>query len=183
MTKADAIYDVMMHNDGAIFITSCGLTSKFAYEVAYYEDKTILPLTGSMGMTASLSIGYALARPEKRVVAIMGDGDFLMGFNALFHLMEDYEYLDNLIHIVLIDKKYQSTGGQPLVNGWNFPIIEMVRNSYTNIQDVVGDETIDWVFCSSKGSSIIFMYVDNDDKKAPRVPDDQLATLARGLKC
>src|SRR3974377_2606244 len=40
-------------------------------------------LWGAMGGTAMIALGLALARPERRVVAIPGDGDILMGLGSL----------------------------------------------------------------------------------------------------
>lgn len=176
MTKAQAIYDVMTHYDDAVFIASCGWTSRFAYEVAYYENKKILPLTGSMGMTASLSIGYALANPDVEVVALMGDGDYFMGFNALLNMSN----LDcrNLTHVVLIDGQYESTGGQPTTKCTDF-LLDMIRSPYGRVQECLEVSEIEML---NNESSLVLLYVDNDDKKAPRVPDKELPNLAKGLK-
>ena len=40
-------------------------------------------MIGSMGLAASIGLGLALARPERRVVVLDGDGNLLMGLGAL----------------------------------------------------------------------------------------------------
>src|SRR5215469_8816448 len=54
------------------------------YDVAAAGDHPLnFYLWGAMGGTAMIALGLALARPERRVVAIPGDGDMLMGLGSL----------------------------------------------------------------------------------------------------
>jgi len=50
------------------------------YDVAAAGDHPLnFYLWGAMGGTAMIALGLALARPDRRVVALPGDGDMLMG--------------------------------------------------------------------------------------------------------
>ena len=54
------------------------------YDVAAAGDHPLnFSLWGAMGGTAMIALGLALARPDRRVVAIPGDGDMLMGLGSL----------------------------------------------------------------------------------------------------
>jgi len=54
------------------------------YDVAAAGDHPLnFYLWGAMGGTAMIALGLALARPDRRVVAIPGDGDMLMGLGSL----------------------------------------------------------------------------------------------------
>jgi len=71
-----------------------------------------LPLVGSMGKASSLALGVALARPERRVWVIDGDGSLLSNLGSLVtigHLAPP-----NLLHFVFHNNMYEMSGGQPL---------------------------------------------------------------------
>ena len=54
------------------------------YDVAAAGDHALnFYLWGAMGGTAMIGLGLALARPERRVAVITGDGDMLMGIGSL----------------------------------------------------------------------------------------------------
>ena len=73
------------------------------------------PLTfqmwGAMGGTAMIALGLALARPDRRVVAIPGDGDMLMGLGSLATI--GVQQPNNLVVVVLDNAHYGETGMQP----------------------------------------------------------------------
>ena len=61
----------------------CGLGSA-TYDVAAAGDHPLnFYLWGAMGGTAMIGLGLALARPDRRVAVITGDGDMLMGLGSL----------------------------------------------------------------------------------------------------
>lgn len=66
---------------------------------------------GSMGMVGSLALGIALAKPRVKVVAIDGDGSVLMNLGAL--PTAGAVGARNLVHVVIDNESYESTGGQP----------------------------------------------------------------------
>jgi thiamine pyrophosphate-dependent acetolactate synthase large subunit-like protein len=72
-------------------------------------------MIGSMGLGLSISLGLALAQPRKRVFALDGDGNVLMGMNAL--ASAGSELPPNLIHVVLDNRSHASTGGQRTISG------------------------------------------------------------------
>lgn len=68
-------------------------------------------LWNAMGMTSSLGLGLAMARPENRVVVLQGDGCLLMNLGSL--ATEAWRSPKNLIHICWDNRMYQLTGKQP----------------------------------------------------------------------
>lgn len=68
---------------------------------------------GSMGCVGSLGLGLAMARPDQDVVVIDGDGALLMRLGAL-PVMARYAPA-NLLHLVLDNQCYESTGKQATV--------------------------------------------------------------------
>ena len=65
----------------------------------------------AMGMTSSLGLGLAMARPENRVVVLQGDGCLLMNLGSL--ATEAWRVPRNLIHICWDNRMYELTGKQP----------------------------------------------------------------------
>ena len=65
-------------------------------------------LYGAMGGAVPMAMGLAAAQPEKRVMALTGDGEVLMGLTGL--AAAGAEGLENLIVVVLDNERYGETG-------------------------------------------------------------------------
>jgi phosphonopyruvate decarboxylase len=97
--------------DDAVIATT-GYTGR---ELFALEDRPCqLYMVGSMGCAATLGLGLALARPDKRVVVIDGDGAALMRLGAFATL--GTERPPNLLHVLLDNGMHESTGGQATVS-------------------------------------------------------------------
>jgi thiamine pyrophosphate-dependent acetolactate synthase large subunit-like protein len=66
---------------------------------------------GSMGTVSSIGLGLALARPDRRVIALDGDGSLLMNLGALATIAACRP--SNLVLLVWDNQAYATTGGQP----------------------------------------------------------------------
>jgi sulfopyruvate decarboxylase subunit beta len=80
----------------------------------YGERPENFYMIGSMGLGLSIGIGVALSRPERRVLALDGDGNVLMGLSSLASAAT--ERLGNLLQVVLDNGVHASTGGQRTVS-------------------------------------------------------------------
>lgn len=95
-----------------VVIATTGYTGRELYAC---EDRPgQLYMVGSMGCAASLGLGLALVRPERRVVVLDGDGAALMRLGALTTL--GHERPPNLVHVLLDNGVHESTGGQATVS-------------------------------------------------------------------
>ena len=82
------------------------------YDVAACGDHPLnFYLWSAMGSTAAVGLGLALARPERRVAVITGDGDMLMGMGSLATI--GVKQPRNLVIVVLDNRHYSATGMQP----------------------------------------------------------------------
>jgi thiamine pyrophosphate-dependent acetolactate synthase large subunit-like protein len=72
------------------------------------------PLTfsfwGGMGLAAVTGLGLALARPDRRVLVVTGDGEMLMGLGSLATIA--VQAPPNLSIVVLDNERYGETGMQ-----------------------------------------------------------------------
>jgi phosphonopyruvate decarboxylase len=94
-------------------IATTGFTGRELYGL---EDRANqFYMVGSMGCAAPLGLGLALCCPKKKVVVLDGDGAVLMHMGALA-MIGRYKP-GNFVHIVLDNRIYESTGGQPTVSG------------------------------------------------------------------
>ncbi len=76
------------------------------------DDGPHLYMGGAMGSALAVALGVAEARPERRVLALLGDGEVLMGAGSLWSLAGIRP--PNLLVVILCDGHYSITGGQPL---------------------------------------------------------------------
>ncbi|MEO8558778.1 MAG: thiamine pyrophosphate-dependent enzyme [Rhodospirillales bacterium] len=82
-----------------------------AWDATAAGDRDLtFPLWGAMGGAVSLALGLALAQPKRRVLALTGDGEMLMGMTALTTLGALRPA--NLGIAVLDNEHYGETGGQ-----------------------------------------------------------------------
>jgi len=68
--------------------------------------------TGVMGQASSHGLGFALGRPDKRVIVIDGDGSLLMNLGALVTIAEAAPA--NLLHLLCENGTYEANGGHPI---------------------------------------------------------------------
>ncbi len=88
----------------------CGLGSA-TYDVGAAGDHPLnLYLWGAMGGAAMIGLGLALAKPERRVAVLTGDGEALMGLGALATI--GVKQPKNLVIVVLDNGHYGETGMQ-----------------------------------------------------------------------
>ncbi len=97
------------HRNEEVFVTT--MSSARVWPQFSNRPDLDLPLKGCMGKASSLGLGVALARPDKRVVVLDGDGSLLMNLGALVTIGGLSP--KNLVHVVLQGKTYDTSGGQP----------------------------------------------------------------------
>jgi thiamine pyrophosphate-dependent acetolactate synthase large subunit-like protein len=96
------------------------------YDVAAAGDHALnFYLWGAMGGTAMIGLGLALARPERRVAVITGDGDMLMGIGSLATI--GVKQPRNLAIVVLDNQSYGETGMQPSHTQAGIDLVAMAR--------------------------------------------------------
>lgn len=83
-----------------------------AWDCAAAGDHPLtFPMWGAMGGAAMVGLGVALARPERPVLVVTGDGEMLMGLGSLATI--GAKGTPNLSVAVLDNRCYGETGQQP----------------------------------------------------------------------
>lgn len=84
-------------------------------------------MLGSMGLACPIALGVAIAQPQRRVIAIEGDGSILMQLGSLGTIAAQKQ--KNLIVIILDNGAYQITGGQPTLTAHGTDIVAVARGT------------------------------------------------------
>lgn len=112
-TRQDALRAVIEGTDANVAVlATTGFCGRELYAI---EDRANqLYMVGSMGCVVPLALGLALARPDRRVLALDGDGAALMRLGA-YATVGAYAP-KNLSHLLLDNGAHDSTGGQATVS-------------------------------------------------------------------
>lgn len=115
LTREEAIkqiVDVLGKED--VIVSTTGKTSRELFE---YREANLMGhqndflTVGSMGCSASIALGIALQKEDKKIIVFDGDGAAIMQEGALTTI--GHYAPKNLIHIIFDNAAYESTGGQP----------------------------------------------------------------------
>ncbi|MBL8199332.1 MAG: phosphonopyruvate decarboxylase [Chromatiales bacterium] len=98
--------------DRDLLVATTGFTGRELFALG--DTANQLYMVGSMGCAVSLALGLAIARPDRRVIAIDGDGAALMRLGALTTVAA--ERPPNLVHVLIDNGRHESTGGQATVS-------------------------------------------------------------------
>jgi thiamine pyrophosphate-dependent acetolactate synthase large subunit-like protein len=96
--------------DRGDMLVVAGLGSTAWDATAAGDHSLTFPLWGAMGGAAMIGLGLALARPERRVLVITGDGEQLMGLGSLAVIATKRP--SNLALVVFDNERYGETGMQ-----------------------------------------------------------------------
>jgi thiamine pyrophosphate-dependent acetolactate synthase large subunit-like protein len=84
-------------------------------------------MLGSMGLACPIALGVALAQPQRRAIALEGDGSLLMqvGCLATIAMLKP----KNLVIVVFDNHSYQITGSQPTATAFGADLVTMARGA------------------------------------------------------
>ena len=127
-------------------------------------------MIGSMGATAGIGLGLALAQPEKMVVVFDGDGNVLMSLGTLATISALRP--KNLIHVVFDNEVYGTTGNQPTYSRV-VGLDKMAKAAgYKNVERVWEREDIVYEFkamLGDDGPSFLLVKVNEQLEEADRI--------------
>ena len=109
MDRRPFVAGLLADRGDMLVVTGLGSST---YDVAACGDHPLnFYLWSAMGTTAMVGLGLALARPDRRVAVITGDGDVLMGLGSLATI--GVKQPGNLAIVCLDNRHYSATGMQP----------------------------------------------------------------------
>jgi thiamine pyrophosphate-dependent acetolactate synthase large subunit-like protein len=108
LDRRDFVRRLLADRRDLLVVTGLGSPT---YDVCAAGDHPLnFYLWGGMGGAAMLGLGLALARPDRRVAVITGDGEMLMGVGSLATI--GVRAPRNLALVVLDNRRYGETGMQ-----------------------------------------------------------------------
>src|ERR671935_2098402 len=129
MRRRDAIAALLKQRDKALTITTEQAIG--AWRAAVPEPANEIPdhldIVGCMGSASTIGLGVALARPERRVIVVDGDGSLLMQLGSLVTIAGAAPA--NLYHFVFENGVYETSGSQPLPGEGRFDLAQMARGA------------------------------------------------------
>ena len=162
-----ALINHLSEND--IIVSSNGNISREAFHLL---PKPQVYLRGSMGLPVAIGLGLALANPNKKVIVITGDGNFLMGFGSFTTAV--FYKPKNLKILILDDSMYYTTGGQKTVSSViNYiKFFESLSIEYKCSKKASQDEiTQDLTeFLNSKMFSVLHLNIKEGKKDLKNIP-------------
>lgn len=121
----EALKVISQHRGEAIIVAP--MTADFEWPQVSTNPELDLMFTGGMGKASSTGLGLALARPDKKVIVLDGDGSLLMNLGSLVTIANMAPH--NLIHFVFENTVYRTTGGQPIPGAGKFSFVALARDA------------------------------------------------------
>src|SRR5438105_14227198 len=129
MRRKDAIAALVGERGEAITITTEQAIG--AWRAAVAEPANEIPdhldIVGCMGSASTIGLGIALARPERKVIVVDGDGSLLMQLGSLVTIAGAAPA--NLYHFVFENGVYETSGSQPLPAEGRLDLAQMARGA------------------------------------------------------
>ena len=97
---------------GDLVLSTTGMISREVFVTTDRPENFYM--IGSMGLLSSFGLGLALLVPGRRVFVLEGDGSALMSLGTLALIAS--EKPAGLMHIILDNEAYESTGAQPSIS-------------------------------------------------------------------
>ena len=149
---------------GLLVITGIGSAT---YDVAACgDDARNFYIWSGLGCTPSVGLGLALARPDRRVAVITGDGDVLMALGSLATI--GIKQPKNLSIVCLDNGHYSATGMQPSATSAGIDLAAAAaacRLRVESADDLSRAAELRTLLHSGEGPLFIHARVDADDQK------------------
>ena len=109
MKRVDALRAVYPRLADRVVVTIMGAVAAELQGIGHRPN--FFYLQHAMGLASSMGLGIALARPERQVIVLDGDGSVLMNLGGLTTLARYRPR--NLVHVVFDNESLLSVGGFP----------------------------------------------------------------------
>lgn len=107
------VAELLARRDGALIIPGLGSPTWDCFAAG--DSPEYLYSWGGMGLAVPTALGLAMAQPDRRVVAITGDGEMMMGIGSLGVVADQAP--NNLGILVLDNEHFGETGKQSGLTG------------------------------------------------------------------
>ncbi len=178
MKRIEAIAAVAENAGDALIVCNIGFPSRELYFVRDRPENFYM--LGSMGLASSIGLGLSLARPDRRVIVLEGDGSVLMNLGTLAtianHAPKNYQL------VILDNCCYGSTGSQPTCTHLRTDLVNMARAA--GADSVTSATNIDDLCTALRVSSVVVAKVEPGNAEVPIIdllPEQILARFMAAI--
>ena len=145
LMREEAIKKIVDNLTGdEIIVSTTGKTSRELFEIRKtlnQKHHSDFLTVGCMGHANQIAVGMAIAKPDRKIICIDGDGAFLMHMGSL--AINGAVSPKNFIHILINNGSHESVGGQPTVAS-NIDIVKIAEaNNYKSAVSVSTLQALD----------------------------------------
>jgi len=167
LDRRDVVKRLLVDRGDLLVVAGLGAPT---YDVAAAGDHPLnFYLWGAMGGAAMIGLGLALARPDRRIAVITGDGEMLMGLGSLATI--GVKQPSNLSIVVLDNRRYGETGMQASHTAAGIDLIGIAKSCrFAEARAATTDREVDdtrRLLHAGKGPLFVQIHVKTDD--VPRV--------------
>ena len=109
MRRLEALTAIYARLETSVVVTIMGAVAAELQSIGHRPN--FFYLQHAMGLASSMGLGIALAKPDRRVVVLDGDGSVLMNLGGLTTLARYRPR--NLVHVIFDNESLLSVGGFP----------------------------------------------------------------------
>jgi len=125
LKRRELVSALLARREGALVVPGLGSPTWDCFAAGGSDD--YLYSWGGMGLALSTALGLALARPERRVLCLTGDGEIMMGIGTLAVIAAQAPA--NLGILVLDNEHFGETGRQPGLTGMRADLCAIARGA------------------------------------------------------
>ena len=125
MTKEELLEPLERTRTGEVVVTTMGIVRPWARLSGSVLD--FASADSAMGHAADLALGIALARPDRNVICLNGDGSMLMSLGTLATIVQSRAR--NLVLFVIQNQTYEITGNQPVPGAGRLDFATLARGA------------------------------------------------------
>ncbi len=125
--KEECLKVIAKHRTDEVVIATMGVTVPWGLISEHPLDYA--SVGSAMGHAADFGLGIALARPDKKVLVLNGDGSMLMCLGTLATVTALNKPAHNYYLFVCENGSYEVTGNQPIPGGQNFSFTTIARGA------------------------------------------------------
>ncbi len=125
LQRREIVAALLARREGALVVPGLGSPTRDCFAAGDQPD--YLYSWGGMGLAVPTALGVALAQPGRRVLALTGDGEMMMGLGSL--AVVGAQAPENLGILVLDNESFDATGRQPGLTSQRAELCAMARGA------------------------------------------------------
>jgi sulfopyruvate decarboxylase subunit beta len=161
----------------ALLVCNIGYPSRELFSVKDRPENFYM--LGSMGLASSIGLGLALARPERKVMVLDGDGSVLMNLGTLATIANYAP--ENYLLVILDNCCYGSTGSQPTCTHLGTDLFALAKAA--GVKDVKKVDKDEDLLGALLGRGVVIAKVDAGNANVPIIGLSPQQIIERFSRC